>query len=133
MKRPAMVTIIGVLLVLAGLAQMALGGVMLAGRNDAKFLADANATSSTVTGIGIGLLLVGALSVLLSIGLFKGSRVSRDFIGVLEAGQVGVAVYTIVALDTAQRSGAVGSIVGALIVLFFLFGTDKAKNYFAKA
>ena len=133
MKRPVMVTIIGVLMVLAGLGQLVLGAVLMANRNDATFLDDANSTSSTVTGIGIGLLLVGALSVLLSIGMFKGSRLSRDLIGVLEAGQVGVAVYTIVALDQSHRSGAVGSIVGALVVLYFLFGTDKAKTYFAKA
>ena len=133
MKRPVMVTIIGVLMVLAGLSQLVLGGVMMANRNDVKFLADANATSSTVTGVAVGLLLVGTLSILLSIGLFKGSRLSRDLIGALEAAQVAMGVYTVVALDSSHRSGGVGTIVGGLIVLYFLFGTDKAKAYFAKA
>jgi hypothetical protein len=133
MKRPVLVTIIGVLMVLAGIAQLAIGGVVLAKRNDATFLADANVTSSTATGVAIGLLVVGAFSVLLAFGLFKGSRLSRDLIGLLEVAQIAVGVYTLVSLDSSHRGTGIGNIVGALVVLYFLFGTDKAKHYFAKS
>lgn len=133
MKRPVLVTIIGVLMMLQGIGQLVVGSVVLAKRNDAAFLDEANTTSSTATGVAIGLLVVGALLLLLSIGLFKGSRASRDIIGLLEVGAIAMGVYTIVSLDSSHRATGIGSIVGAVIVLYFLFGTDKAKHFFAKS
>jgi hypothetical protein len=133
MKRPVIVTIMGILLVLAGIGQLGLGGVILANKNDATFLKDADITSSHAQAIAIALLAVGVLSIILAIGLLKGSRLVRDLVGLLQIAQIGVAVYTIAQLDSGKRPSAVGSIVGALIVLYFLFGTDKAKSYFAKA
>ena len=44
-----------------------------------------------------------------------------------------VCIYAIVALDSARKSSGIGSIVGAVIVLYFLFGTEKAKAFFAKS
>ena len=132
MKRPVLVTIIGILAMLSGVAQVAFGGLLLGLRNDAKFLADANMTTDKVTYIAIALVAIGVLTAVFAVGLLKGSRVSRDVIGVMEVLGLGMAIYTIAVLDASHRSTAIGNIVGTLVVLYFLFGTEKAKTFFAK-
>ena len=132
MKRPVLVTVIGVLAILGGIAQAAFGGLLMTLRNDAQFLSDAKMTTDKVTYLAVGCMVVGVLTVVFAIGLLKGSRVSRDLIGLMELLQLGVGIYIVVALDASHRSTAFGNIAGALIVLYFLFGTDKAKAVFAK-
>ena len=133
MKRPVLVTVIGVLAVLGGVAQAVFGGLLFGLRNDETFLADANITSSKVTPIAIGAIVIGVLTVIFAIGLLKGSRLSRDLVGLMELLQLGVGIYIVAALDSSHRATAIGNIVGAVIVLWFLFFTDKAKAFFAKS
>jgi hypothetical protein len=133
MKRPVLVTVIGVLAVLGGVAQVVFGALLFGLRNDATFLADANIESNQVTPLAIALIVIGALTVVFAVGLLKGSRLSRNLVGVMEVLQIAGAVYALVALDAARRPSAIGSIVGALVVLYFLFGTEKAKAFFASA
>ena len=132
MKRPLMVTVIGVLAMLTGLAQLGFGGLLIGLRKNAKFLADTSMTTNKVTYFAGALLAVGLLTAVFAIGLLKGSRLSRDVIGLMELCGIAGGVYAVVALDTARRSSGIGSIVGAVVVLYFLFGTDKAKAFFAK-
>ena len=133
MKRPVLVTVIGVLAVLTGIVQVGFGSIMLGMRNDAKFLADADVTTKQATAYGAVLIGVGVLTVLFAIGLLKGSRLSRDLIGLMELASIAGGIYAIVALDSARKASGAGSIVGAVIVLYFLFGTEKAKAFFAKS
>lgn len=132
-KRPVLVTVIGVFAVLGGIVQAAVGGLLFGLRNDAKFLADADITTDKVTPLAIALVAIGVLTVIFAIGLLKGSRLSRDVLGLMELLQIGAGIYTIVSLDSSHRSSAIGNIVGAVIVLYFLFFTDKAKAFFAKS
>lgn len=133
MKRPVLVTVIGVLAALGGIAQVVFGALLFGLRNDETFLADANITSSKVTPLAIALIVIGALTVVFAIGLLKGSRLSRDLIGVMEVLQIAGSIYALVSLDASRRPSAIGSIVGAVIVLYFLFGTEKAKAFFARS
>ena len=131
MKRPVLVTIIGVLAIIGGIAQAVFGGVLFGLRNDETLLADTELTSSQVSTIGIVTLVVGVLTVVFAIGLLKGSRLSRMLVGLLEVAQIAAGVYAIVQLSSGHRAAAIGNIVGAVIVLYFLFGTQKAKEFFA--
>ncbi len=89
MKRPVLVTIIGVLAILGGIAQAAFGGVLMTLRNDAQFLADSKMTTDKVTYLAVGCMVVGVLTVLFAVGLLKGNRVSRDLIGLMEVAAAG--------------------------------------------
>jgi holin-like protein len=131
MKRPFIVTIISIVMFLAGLFQLLIGAVVLANRNDDQFLSDAEATSSEVTTLGIVLLVVGVVSVLVAIGLWGGSKFARALAALSALGQVATGVYTLVQLDSSHRASGIGMIAGSLIVLYLLFGTDKAKRFFA--
>ncbi|HUV18901.1 MAG TPA: hypothetical protein VMW33_10515 [Ilumatobacteraceae bacterium] len=132
MKRPFLVTVISIVMIVIGLAQMGIGITVLVERNDDTFLTDADMTSSQATGFGIALLVIGTLSVLLAFGLLRGSRLSRALIGLVEVSQIVSGIYALVKLDSNRQASAIGMIVGALIVLYFLFGTDKAKAFFAR-
>jgi hypothetical protein len=71
-------------------------------------------------------------AVLLAFALLNGSRFARGLIGLLELVQIAAGVYVLVKLDSNHQAAAIDQIVGALIVLYFLFGTDKAKSFFAR-
>ena len=132
MKRPFLVTIIGIVMILVGLLQSGAGILLLSQRNDATVLADANATTNELTSIAVTLLVIGAISVLIAFALLNGSRLARGMIGVLELVQIAAGVYVLVTLDSNHQAAAFGQIAGALIVLYFLFGTEKAKSFFAR-
>jgi hypothetical protein len=132
MKRPFLVTVISIVMIVVGLFQTVIGITVLVERNDETFLADADVTSSQATGFGIALLVIGTLSVLLAFGLLRGSRLSRTLIGLVEVSQIASGIYALINLDSTRQASAIGMIVGALIVLYYLFGTDKAKAFFAR-
>ena len=77
MRRPFLVTIIGIVMILVGLLQVGAGILLLSQRNDTTVLADANATTNELTSIAVTLLVIGAISVLLSFALLNGSRLAR--------------------------------------------------------
>jgi len=131
MRRPFIVTIISILMFVIGLFNLLIGAVVLVDRNDDQFLADADATTSQVTTLGAVLVVVGLLSILVSTGLWTGSRLARAAAALVALGQISTGVYTLVALDSDERSSGIGMIVGSLILLYLLFGTDKAKKFFA--
>ena len=131
MRRPFIVTIISILMFVIGLFNLLIGAVVLVDRNDDQFLADADATTSQITTLGAVLVVVGLLSILVSTGLWTGSRLARAAAALVALGQISTGVYTLVALDSDERSSGIGMIVGSLILLYLLFGTDKAKKFFA--
>ena len=100
MKRPFLVTVISIVMIVIGLAQMGIGITVLVERNDDTFLTDADMTSSQATGFGIALLVIGTLSVLLAFGLLprepsvarahRPGRGVTDRLGDLRAGQAGL-------------------------------------------
>lgn len=131
MKRPVIVTVISIVMILAGLFQLLIGAVLLANRNDEQFLSDTKATSSEVTALAVGLLVVGVVSLLVAIGLWNGSRIARALAALSAIGQISTGVYTLVQLDSSHRASGIGMIAGSSILLYLLFGTEKAKRFFA--
>lgn len=131
MKRPFIVTIMSIVMFLAGLFQLLIGVVAIVNRNDDQFLADAQATSSEVTSLGVALLVVGVVSLLVAVGLWQGSRIARAAAALAAVGQIATGIYTLVQLDSSEQSTGIGMIIGSLVLLYLLFGTDKAKEFFA--
>jgi hypothetical protein len=132
LRRPLLVTIISLFMILAGAGQILFGVVVLVNRNKASFLADTGRTSSELTALGVGMAIIGAMSILLAFGLLRGSRFVRALVGLFEVLQIAGGIWTLARLDSDHRCAGIGQIVGGLIVLCFLFGTDKAKAFFAR-
>lgn len=132
MKRPFLVSLVSIIMIVVGLLQLVFAVIVFIDRNDADMLREADATSSQVTTAAIALLVAGLISTLLGFNLWQGKRFARALIGIFEVLQIAGAIYLIVISEHNTHLGtAIGSIVGALIVLYFLFGTNKAKEFFA--
>ncbi|MEX0846831.1 MAG: hypothetical protein WD023_03550 [Ilumatobacteraceae bacterium] len=132
MKRPVLVTVIGILTVINGIAQAIFGIVLLSLRNDAEFLSDTDLTTSNVNSIAVACFIMSVLLVVFGTRLLKGSNISRMIVGVVQVASLGFGIYALIALDSSNIPSAVSSIVGSLVVLYFLFGTEKAKQFFAQ-
>jgi len=133
MKRPIIVTAMGVLLTLSSVLQVALGILVFVKRDDVDFLEEASVSSDHAAAVGFVLIALGLVSLVLAIGLFAGKRIARDLVGLFQLGTIITGLYGAFTLDEAHRPGAVGSVGGAMVILYFLFATEKAKAYFAQA
>ncbi len=131
MKRPIIVTILSIITFLTGLFQVLIGAAAFAQRNDDEFLAEAAATTSEVTSLAAVLLIVGTVSILVAFGLWNGSKIARLLAAVVALGQIATGIYTIVQLDSSERATGIGMIAGSALMLYLLFGTEKAKRFFA--
>jgi len=129
--RPVLVSIISLVLAVVGALQAVHGFVIFLDRHDTSFLADADISSAHATTLALTMMIGGVIRVALAFALLNGSRLARAVIGVYEVLQIAFAVYSIVALGPDNAFSAYVSIAGAVIVLYFLFATDKAKTYFA--
>ena len=132
MKRPIYVTITAVLSFLVGALQVGMGLFVVSKRHDAKFLADADASSSKLLVLGVALAVIGLITLLMAIGLMRGSRLARGIVGFGLFMQGVAGVYTLITLKGGNRVSAVSMIVGSLVALYMLFGSEKARNFFAK-
>jgi len=132
MKRPIYVTITALLTFVVGALQLGMGVFVVAKRHDAKFLADTSASSSTLFALGLGLIGVGVVMALVAIGLMRGSRLARGIFFVGLVFQLAGGVYSVVTLQHDTRVGAASTIVGALVSFYMLFGSEKARLFFAK-
>jgi len=132
MKRPLIITVMGVVLVLSSIIQIGLGILVLDKRGDTAFLEDAKVSEGHAMWVAIALLVLGVIALALAIGLFKGSRVVRNFIGLGQLAQIAGGIYGAATLSGDDRPTAIGSVGGAVVVLYMLFGTEKAKAYFSK-
>jgi hypothetical protein len=130
-RRPFLVTVISLLMIVTGALQVLFGAIFIAKRADQAFLDDAQITTADLTRVAAVLIVVGVLSVVLAFSLLRGSRVARAFVALLELAQIAGGIYTIVELDSGHRASGIGAIAGAVIVLYFLFATQKAKAFFA--
>jgi hypothetical protein len=131
-KRPFVVGLMGIIMYLQALLMVVFGALFVATRNNDEVLGSADISSSTALVLGVVLVVMGVLIFLVARGLRHGSRAARNLIAFVELLGIAGAVYAIVthAAGASFASGA-GTIVGALIVLWILFGHEASKRFFA--
>lgn len=131
-KRPFVVGLMGMIMYLQALVMVLFGALFVATRNSEEVLGSADISSSTALALGVVLVVMGVLIFLVARGLRHGSRAARNLVAFVELLGIAGAVYAMVthAAGASFASGA-GTIVGALIVLWILFGHDASKRFFA--
>lgn len=131
-KRPFAIGLIGIIMYLQALLMIVFGALFIATRNSDEVLGNADITSGNALTLGIVLVVLGVLVLLVARSLRHGSRAARNLIGFVELLTLAGAIYTIVthAAGASLASGA-GTIIGALVVLWILFGHDASKRFFA--
>jgi hypothetical protein len=129
-SRPGGVTLLVVLGVIQGIGSALTGLFVLLDQNDATLQSDTRLSDNQLTATGAVLILIGALYILLSIMLSRGSSLVRWIYGILAMFNVSAAVWGLLALRGEQQLGAAVSLVFGVIVLWILFGTERSDQFF---
>lgn len=128
--RPLVVSLAATMMLLGSLVQIVLGVVFALRRHDDDVLARFGTDSSTLLAAAGFSVVVGALVALLAMLLLRGNRFARAFVGLSLLGDVVSGAYSAVAVDDTVRLIGVAQIVGAVLALYLLYGTQRAQRYF---
>jgi hypothetical protein len=129
-KMPLGVSIITILMYIGAILDIAAGVFFLIETAD---VADAaGVENSTITAAAIGLIVVGVIVGLLAMGLRHGSNGVRILIAVVMVLRIAGSIYIIFALPTARFEGFVSGLV-AIVILYFLYGSEGTKAFFEGA
>ena len=88
-------------------------------------------TEDQLIAAGIIMIIIGAIGILLTGALARGSNVVRILFGVWVGLQVAGGVYAMLSHDGIRRGSGIVSGVFGIIVLYLLFN-EKAHDFFAK-
>lgn len=132
-KRPWNVTLVAIIALLIGIIDVLAGVGALIFRNERRLQVEVGLTSTNLAIYGAVILIVGAIVLLLSFGLFGGSRLSRGVIAFLAVLRIALSVVGIVlATTTNARSAFTFDILWSVIVLLLLFAGARTKAFFAR-
>ncbi|WP_297083488.1 hypothetical protein [uncultured Demequina sp.] len=126
---PAGVAFVAVLALLMGVATMALGGVWLWVSSDDALLGEVDTTASDATIYGWVSLGLGLVILLVAVGLFRRSRLSRFLVVLLMVVRIGADVFALIAIDGfAWVPAAIG--IGWALLIILMLSTARATRYF---
>jgi len=132
-KRPWNVTLVALLAFLLGLLDVAVGVGALLFRNEVQLQDQVGLNSANIAVSGGVVLVVGAVILLLSFGLFGGSRLSRGVIAFFSVVRIALAVIgLILAIGSNIWSAFLVEIAFALLILIMLYAGSRTKAFFAK-
>jgi O-antigen/teichoic acid export membrane protein len=130
-RPPVLLSIITILMIIAGILAIVGGIAVIALRNNDDFVREVNESSGTITSIGIGAIISGLISVLLAMALRRGSRIARALVLIYEVLHIICAIFAIIRLDHGTYlSASIVSILLAVIIIWYLYGTRGAREFF---
>lgn len=129
-SRPGGITLLVVLGLIQGIGSILTGLFILLDHNDVTLQTDTRMSDNQLQGTGVVLLLVGALYIVLSIMLSRGSSLVRWIYGIVAMFNVSAAVWGLLALRGEQQLAAAFSLVFGVIILWILFGTERSDRFF---
>jgi hypothetical protein len=134
-RRPLGVTLVVILTWLAAIGDLIGGVALLAGADDRSMRSDLGLTETEMRWSGGVMLVLGLITVLVAIGLSRGSRFARFLVAVVMIAHIAGSVWAMTQLDwDDQRSTGVSAIIQvalSLLVLGLLFG-EKADRFFLR-
>lgn len=132
-KRPWNITLVAILSLLAGLIEAVAGVAALFARNEYQLQADTGLSSGEIAIYGLVSLVIGAVILLLSFGLFGGSRMARGVIAFFSVVHIALALGGMFLVHTTNYRINLGwQIFWSLIVLILLFAGTRTKAFFAR-
>lgn len=129
--RPFAVTFVAVIALLIALADILTGIGLLAFHEDSHFLQSLGLTPSQSTGIGAISIVLGAVTLMLSIGLFGGSRLSRAVIAFIAVVRIAVSVVVLILPGGSQGNlSALVEIFISACIIALLYAGDRTSAFF---
>lgn len=130
-RRPGVVTFIGVLIYIHAFLSLVAGLALLAFRNDADVLSATGATSNELVVSAIAELIVATLLFVVGVGVMRGARGVRLFVAVVEGLRMGVAMWLMFWHHSgAYLFSAVITVAIGLFVLWALYGNERSDAFF---
>ena len=130
---PLGITFLVALGIVQGAVAILLGLFLVLDRNDAELIDQTEMTSSVLTSVGIGLMVGGAIHLLLALALRRGNAFVRFLFGIFALINVAGSLWAIVGTHGEQRAAASVSLVFGLLVVWILFGSDRSARFFSEA
>ena len=132
-KIPLGIAVITILMYIQAIVGIA-GGIFLIVDQDALAhdlgAGPIEVTASMVLGWGIAAIVVGIITGLLAYGLRQASNAVRILVAVVMVLWIAAAIYALIWLPGARGQGLIQGLV-ALVVLYFLYGDEDSKAFFA--
>lgn len=133
LKRPWNVTLVAILALFIGLFDILVGVAVLLMRNDRETQLSAGLSAANLAVFGGVVLVIGAIILLLSFGLFGGSRLSRGVIAFFAVVRIALAVVGVVLTAKAEFWGGYAfEIALSVLVLLLLFAGRRTKAFFGR-
>jgi hypothetical protein len=127
--RGFLLTLIGVIGIIQGIVAI-LGGIgLIAERNDEDLLGNTDVGSTTLGWTGGWLIVIGVITLVVAIGILKGSDVARTVLAVVELFHIGGGLYVLIAHSGTERWDGLATILVALVVLWILYRA-RSEAYF---
>ena len=128
--RPWYLTFIGVLGIIQGVITLIAGIALVVERNDQDFIDHVDVSSDSIAGTGIAAIILGAITLLVAIGLLRGSNAARFVLGVVELLHLAGGVYILIAHSGVQRWDGLWVITVSLLILWIVFGSERSEAFF---
>lgn len=129
-RRPGLVTLLLILVVIEGLFSIFVGLVLVFTRDSVTVTGDVQASSSSVAlWLGILLIVIGVVYLLVARGLANGNNFSRLLVAAVTIVSIAGSVWVLFAHPGGARWSTVGSILLGVIVLAILY-SPKASAFF---
>lgn len=136
-RRPGVVTFVGVIILIQAFLSAVVAVVTLAFRDEVlDFLADQGGTQSdaSLTGTAIGAGIAALFLLLVGSGILRGSRGWRLFVVIVQAANMGYALYLMITHPHSAyiTSGLVTLLIG-VFVIWALYGHKESEEYFERS
>jgi len=128
-SRPRGVKVVTILSLLEGLVLLALGGALIAGRNDPTIVGDTGGATVAVAG-GASLVALGLAAVAVAVALWRGRRWARIAVAALQVFNVGIGVQQTLTQTGSGFWNGLFQIAVALVILTLLYA-GRSDVFFA--
>ena len=128
-RRPFGVSLISIIVIVAGALDIIVGILTISFRNDAELLVQLKATRNEALWYGIFIIAVGVVAILIGLWLWKGSNVARLLVGILVLLRLIGTVWAFVSFDKSHWYEGLVPLVIYAVVAYYLLAGPTAKQY----
>jgi FtsH-binding integral membrane protein len=127
--RPFGVSLIGWLMILNGIFSIAVGALILSHKGQ-TFIAALDIADSDLNAYGIATIVVGAVVLLVGLGLRSGNNLVRMLVAGVWLAQVAVMVWAVIQLHSLHWSNALWPVLITSLAAAYLLFDEDAKAFF---
>lgn len=130
-QRPFGVSLLSLILIVAGVLQIGGGIFAFVQRNDEELLASVDATSSDLSTLGIVTIALGVVALLVGLAMRRGESWARTLVGVLALINVGFLVFAAISYHHIHWYNVAWPALFYALIAGYLFSDEDAKRFFA--